>query len=48
MMGQAEPPAQSGVMFWFCLTCERIADGKCGPNHEVAAISRPPADPRLN
>jgi hypothetical protein len=36
-------------MFWFCLTCERIANsGKCGQNHDVAAIPPPPFDARLN
>jgi hypothetical protein len=45
----AVPPVRSGIMFWFCLTCERIAtDGKCRPNDEIAAIPPPPFDARLN
>jgi hypothetical protein len=45
----AELPIRNGIMFWICLTCERIAtDGKCGPKHEIAAIPPPPVDPRLN
>jgi hypothetical protein len=43
------PPIRNGVLFWVCMTCERVAtDGKCGPNHEIAAIPPPPFDARLN
>jgi len=54
MMGEmrapipALAPVRAGIMFWFCLTCERVVDGKCSRNHEVAAIPPPPVDPRMN
>jgi hypothetical protein len=44
-----ERTARDGVMLWFCLTCNRVADlGACGVGHEVAAIPPPPMDSTVN
>lgn len=40
---------RDGVMFWFCLTCNVVADlGACGVGHELAAIPPPPMDSTVN
>jgi hypothetical protein len=39
---------RDGVIFWLCLTCNRIAQDTCGAQHEIAAIPAPPLDARMN
>jgi hypothetical protein len=44
-----ERTVRDGVMFWFCLTCNKVAEfGFCRVGHEVVAIPPQPLDSTVN